>query len=223
MIHFNKISKSYSSGHYALKDISFKLAKGELAFLTGHSGAGKTTVLNIIAMLESPSSGNALVCNRDIKKISAHQQPFLRRHIGYISQTPNLLWQQSLFDNTALPLVVSGVRSPEIKRRVHAALDDVGLLMKGRMACETLSTGEQQRATIARAIVGRPSVILADEPTGNLDPKLSQEILSLFESLHSLGSTVLVATHDLNLISNLPHRILTLEQGCLLDQKKELA
>lgn len=215
MIRFKKVNKQFANGHQALRNVSFHINKGELAFLTGHSGAGKSTILNIVAMTESISSGEVLINGKSTHKIKRRQLPYIRRAIGFISQSPTLLWQQSVFDNVALPMMVSGYRQNEINKRVRAALDKVGLLPKEKMACVALSTGEQQRVAIARAVVVRPALILADEPTGNLDPKLSKEILSLFEAFNDIGTSVLIATHDLPLISRLPHRIITLNQGQL--------
>lgn len=216
MIQFKSVSKRFACGHYALKNISFTLQKGAFTFLTGHSGAGKSTILNIISMLEVITNGEVMINNRALSTLTTKNRQMLRRAIGVVTQSPQLLWEQSVFDNVALPMMVAGYHQQEMRRRTRAALDKVGLLNKERMPCHTLSTGEAQRTAIARAIAGRPALLLADEPTGNLDPYLSKEIIKLFESFNDIGTTVLIATHDLSLISTLPHRILSLKQGSLI-------
>jgi cell division transport system ATP-binding protein len=216
MIHFTNVTKSYAHGQHALSNISFHLNQGEMAFLTGHSGAGKTTLLKLITMIEPLSRGQIIVNHRNLSHISTRQIPYLRRHIGVIFQNPQLLLHRTVFENVSIPLVIAGFRHQEIKRRVRAALDKVGLLNKEKSYPLALSSGEQQRIGIARAIVNKPLIVLADEPTGNLDPVLSFEIMRLFEAFNAVGVTVLVATHDLSLIAPLNHRIITLKAGLLI-------
>jgi len=215
MITFNQISKRYPGGFEALKQIDFTLAKGEMAFLTGHSGAGKSTLLKLVALLERPSSGQLIVNGIHLNKLKKKQVAAHRSRIGITFQSPNLLNDRSVFENVALPLHVQGVPYPMIAKRVRAALDKVGLLSKEKMLPVHLSGGEQQRVGIARAVVHKPPLLLADEPTGNLDPELSEEILSLFEQFNQVGVTVLVATHDLPLIAGKKHRIVMLKEGRL--------
>ena len=218
MIHFNQVSKRYATGQQALQQVSFQLQQGEMMFLTGHSGAGKSTLLKLIMRIERCTQGQLIVNGQNLHRLSKQQIPFLRRHIGIIFQDTQLLPQQSLFDNVALPLRIAGNhRRQDIGRRVRAALDKVGLLHKEKLYPEELSGGEQQRVGIARAIVNKPPILLADEPTGNLDPELSAEIMTLFSQLNQLGVSVLVATHDIALIQQLSHRILHLQQGHLVE------
>ena len=216
MITFDKVVKRYSAGHEALSQVSFSMAAGEMAFLTGHSGAGKSTLLKLIALIERPSMGQLIVNDYDTKQVKKHQIPEFRRQIGVIFQAPHLLQERTIFDNVALPLVIAGIPHQAIAKRVRAALDMVGLLAQEKCYPLQLSGGEQQRVGIARAVVHKPNLLLADEPTGNLDPVLSAEIMRLFEQLNEVGVTVLVATHDLGLIAGLRHRILTLKKGCML-------
>lgn len=216
MIQFERVSKRYQGGHLALSEVNFRLDTGEMAFLTGHSGAGKSTLLKLIALLEKPSLGEILIDGRNFSQINARDIPSVRQKIGLIFQNPHLLFDRNIFENVALPLEIMGCPRKENARRVRAALDKVGLLDKEKVLPETLSCGEQQRVNIARAIVGRPPIILADEPTGNLDPELSKDIMSLFEQFHQIGVTVLIASHDLHLINQLKHRILILEKGRLV-------
>ncbi len=215
MIHFNQVSKFYSTGQEALNRVDFQLAKGEMAFLTGHSGAGKSTLLKLILLLERATQGQVWVNEKNLTHLSQHHIPQLRRDIGVIFQNPYLLMSRTIFDNVALPLVIAGNTADEIQRRVRAALDKVGLLDKLRLYPVSLSAGEQQRVSIARAIVNKPSLLLADEPTGNLDPALAAEIMRLFEEFNQVGVTVLIATHDLALVSSMSYRILTLKNGRL--------
>jgi len=217
MLHFEHVSKRYPGGHEALSDVTFSLAAGEMAFLTGHSGAGKSTLLKLIGLLERPSRGQVFVNGRNLGRLSRRSIPYHRREVGIIFQDYRLLTDRTVFDNVALPLVVAGVAHREVGRRVHAALDKVGLLSKETAYPLTLSGGEQQRVGIARAVVSRPPVVLADEPTGNLDPELSVEIMSLFARLNQVGVTLLIASHDLGLISRLNCRRLTLYRGHLID------
>lgn len=212
MIEFSNVTKQYNQ-HTALSDVSFLIPSGEMVFLTGHSGAGKSTVLKLIMHIEKPTRGQICVQQHFLSRLQKKQIPALRRRMGMIYQTPQFLPNRTVFDNVALPLVVDGFLYRETKRRVHAALDKVGLLSKEKCYPNALSSGEQQRIDIARAVVNKPDILLADEPTGNLDPELSMEILRLFEAFHAVGVTVLIATHDLSLIAQMPHGMITLQNG----------
>ncbi len=223
MIAFESVAKRYPGGIQALSEVSFSLQPGELAFLTGHSGAGKSTLLRLIALLERPSRGRVLFDGRNVSKLARRRIPYLRRRIGVIFQDHRLLSDRRVFDNVALPLVIAGLPYGEIKRRVRAALDKVGLLDKERMYPPMLSGGEQQRVGIARAIVGKPPLVLADEPTGNLDPELSAELMRFFLQLNELGVTLLIASHDLDLIRRLGRRVLVLKSGQLIDDGLSVA
>lgn len=216
MIKFDAVSKRYPGGHEALSHIDFHLERGELAFLTGHSGAGKSTLLKLIMHMELPSSGQVIVNGQNLNRMARRQVPYYRRNIGLVFQDHQLLFDRSVFDNVALPLRIAGHDSRDAARRVRAALDKVGLLHKEWQNPIALSSGEQQRVGIARAVVNKPLLLLADEPTGNLDPALSAEIMELFEQFNNVGVSVLIASHDLSLITRLRHRILVLEQGKLL-------
>ncbi|GGI82010.1 cell division ATP-binding protein FtsE [Shewanella gelidii] len=216
MIRFEQVSKVYSGGQKALNDVSVHLQKGEMAFLTGHSGAGKSTLLKLITVIERASAGRLWINGHDIAQVKPKQIPYLRRDIGMIFQNHHLLMDKTVFDNVALPLVIEGFSHGEIRKRVAGALDMVGLYGKEKHAPIMLSGGEQQRVGIARAIVNKPPLLLADEPTGNLDPKLSMDILRLFETFNDAGTSVLIATHDLGLIARMKYRTLTLKQGRLL-------
>ncbi len=216
MIHFENVTKRYPGGHEGLSNASFHITAGEMVFLTGHSGAGKSTLLRLIGLLERCTRGQVRVGGRNLAKIKRSQIPYHRRKVGMIFQDHRLLNDRTVFDNVAMPLVVAGLRHQEISRRVRASLDKVGLLNRERVYPITLSGGEQQRVGIARAVVSKPPVVLADEPTGNLDPALSQEIMDLFLQFNQVGVTLLIATHDLDLISNMGRRILTLGQSRLL-------
>ncbi len=213
MIRFTNVSKRYSGGHEALSNLSFHLSPGEMAFLTGHSGAGKSTLLKLIALIERPSGGQVVVNGQNLTKVSRRKIPYHRRDIGIIFQDHRLLFDRTVFDNVALPLVIAGYSRDEIGRRVRAALDKVGLLKKEKVYPITLSGGEQQRVGIARAVINKPPLLLADEPTGNLDPELSREIMGIFEEFNRVGVTVLIASHDLALIRQMKHRMLRLDQG----------
>ena len=216
MISFERISKRYGEGHDALREVSFKIEKDELVFLTGHSGAGKSTILRLIMLMERPTRGEVVVNGRPLRKIGPRAIPHYRRDIGVVFQNHQLLFDRPVFDNVALPLIICGYDHREVGRRVRAALDKVGLLSRERAMPIALSGGQQQRVGIARAIVAKPTILLADEPTGNLDPALSAEIMHLFEAFNQVGVTVLIASHDLALISRLHHRIITLKQGKLI-------
>ncbi|MWN06782.1 cell division transport system ATP-binding protein [Gilliamella bombicola] len=215
MIEFQRVSKVYSGGKSALQNISFTLLSGEMAFLTGHSGAGKSTLMRLICGLEKANDGKVLLNGIDVSSLRRQDMPFLRRTIGMIFQDHQLLMDHTVYDNVAIPLIILGKPAEEIKRRVSASLDKVGLLNKMKFYPIQLSGGEQQRVGIARAIVNRPTVLLADEPTGNLDDKLSKDILKLFEEFNQAGVTVLMATHNMGLIRRKHHRILHLNQGFL--------
>lgn len=216
MITFERVSKRYAEGHDALSEVSFEIRPDELAFLTGHSGAGKSTLLRLIMLMERPTRGRVVVDGRDLAAVGRRGIPRHRRAIGVVFQNHQLLMDRNVFHNVALPLVIAGYDQREIGRRVRAALDKVGLLQRERALPVSLSSGEQQRVGIARAVVGRPRILLADEPTGNLDPALSAEIMQLFEAFSRVGVTVLIASHDLGLISRMHHRTLTLREGRLL-------
>jgi cell division transport system ATP-binding protein len=214
MIQFHNVAKKYS-GHTALSNVSFLIKFGEMVFITGHSGAGKSTVLKLATQIEKPTHGQIQINGHDLSKLTKQRLPHLRRQIGMIHQNPHLIQNRTIFQNVALPLEIQGYHDREIKRRVHAALDKVGLLSKEKYYPAALSCGEQQRIGIARAVVHKPEILLADEPTGNLDPELSLEILKLFEAFHAVGVTVLIATHDLPLIAQMPYRMITLQNGTI--------
>ncbi len=223
MIEFHAVSKRYPGGKEALRGVSFRLGHGEMAFLTGHSGAGKSTLLKLIACLERPTSGQVLVDGLNVGRLPRRRIPQLRRRIGVVFQDHRLLHDRTVFENVALPLHVAGHRGPEVGRRVRAALDQVGLLGKERAYPVTLSGGEQQRVGIARAVVNRPPLLLADEPTGNLDPELSREIMALFARFNQVGVTVLIATHDIALVEAMGRRRLVLREGRLVEGAAEAA
>jgi len=212
MIRFEQVDKKYHDKS-ALVSTNFHLQRGDMAFLTGHSGAGKSTLLKLIMLMERPTSGKVIVDREDLSQLSRAQVPAHRRKIGLVFQNHQLLMDYSVFDNVALPLKISGYNERDSSRRVRAALDKVGLLDKERLSPQVLSSGEQQRIGIARAIVNKPKLILADEPTGNLDPALSAEIMRLFQQFNQVGVTVLVASHDLELIQRLQHPVIQLNQG----------
>ena len=216
MILFNNVSNTYPGGFLALKNVSFELASGEMAFLTGHSGAGKSTLLKLMSLMEKPTSGKIHINGSEISNIKYKDIPYARRKIGMIFQNHNLLMDRTIFDNVALPLVIEGYSHKETRKRVEAALDKVHLIDKLRCFPNMLSGGEQQRVGIARALVNKPLILLADEPTGNLDPKLSLDIIRMFEEFNDFGVTVLIATHDLGLIARMKYRTLTLKQGSMI-------
>lgn len=216
MIEFERVSKRYAGGFEALNDVSFAIPRGEMVFLTGRSGAGKSTLLKLIMLMERPTSGRITVNGHQLGKLPARKIPFLRREIGVVFQNHQLLFDRSVYDNVALPLMILGYQPNEIGRRVRAALDKVGLLSKEKLSPQTLSGGEQQRVGIARAVVHKPPILLADEPTGNLDPELARDVMHLFEQFNQVGVTVLIASHDLGLIARMPHRMLMLTDGKLV-------
>ena len=216
MITFDRVSKRYDEGHDALREVSVDIDRDDLVFLTGHSGAGKSTLLRLIMLMDRPTRGQVTVDGRNLATVGSRAIPRHRRDIGVVFQNHQLLFDRPVFDNVALPLIIAGYDYHEVGRRVRAALDKVGLLERERAMPVTLSGGEQQRVGIARAVVGKPKILLADEPTGNLDPALSAEIMQLFEEFNRVGVTVLIASHDLALISRLHHRIITLREGRLV-------
>lgn len=213
MIRFDNLSKRYTGGLEALRNVSFEMDSGEMAFLTGHSGAGKSTLLKLLMLIERPTAGNLLINGKNLNRLAKSRIPFYRRQLGVVFQNHQLLFDRSVFENVALPLQVSGYSPGEIGRRVRAALDSVGLLDREKQSPIELSGGEQQRVGIARAVVHKPKILLADEPTGNLDPQLSAEIMALFRRFQDVGVTVLVATHDISLINKMNMRIMRLNQG----------
>lgn len=213
MIAFNQVSKRYPGGYDVLKNVSFELAKGEMAFLTGHSGAGKSTLLKLIAAIERPNSGSVLVNNQNVSALKGGALPYLRRNLGIIFQDHKLLFDRNVFDNVLLPLQICGVTHKESMKRVRAALDKVGLLGREKSNPIALSGGEQQRLCIARAIVNRPSILLADEPTGSLDAEYALEIMNIFKSFHQVGVTLLISTHDVSVLHKC--RVIELKQGTI--------
>ena len=212
MIEFKTVSKQYPTGQLALYNVNVQVQRGEMAFLTGHSGAGKSTLLKLIALLDKPSDGEVIVAGQDTKKIKERKIPAFRRNIGMIFQDHHLLADRTVFENIALPLKIEGMRPQDIKRRVRAALDKVNLLEKEKQYPQMLSAGEKQRIGIARAVVNKPAIILADEPTGNLDPDLATDIMHTFKQFNDYGSTVLIASHDHALIKEMKKRIIVLRK-----------
>ena len=220
MLSLVNVNKRYPGGHDALINVSCHLDSGDMAFLTGHSGAGKSTLLKLIALIERTTRGEVVFDGQNLSRVTRRQIPYIRRKIGMVFQDHNLLYDKTVFDNVALPLIISGVHYSDTGRRVRAALDKVGLLSREKQFPITLSSGEQQRVGIARVVVNRSTLLLADEPTGNLDPTLSREIMELFEQFNTVGVTVLVATHDLDLIADMDHRLLTLHEGQLVQDAR---
>lgn len=216
MITLLNVTKKYPSGHVAMDDMSLQIMSGEMVFLQGHSGAGKSTLLKMLALLERPTKGQIIVGGKNLNQINQHHIPYYRRQIGFITQNPKLLNHYSVFENVAMPLVIAGFERQELIKRVRAALNRVGLLHKELQKPLQLSEGEQQRVGIARAIVHKPKIVLADEPTGNLDPELSLEIFKLFAQFNQVGVTLLIASHDAGLIKHLPFRSIHIAQGKLL-------
>ena len=217
MIRFERVSKHYGGGNRALSDVSFNIEPGSMVFLTGHSGAGKSTLLRLIMMLERATRGNVFVNGRNLTTSPDRAAPLVRQGTGMIFQDHKLLKDKTVADNVALPMMIAGLKYGDIKKRVRAALDKVGLAGKENAWPQTLSGGEQQRVGIARAIVAMPPLLLADEPTGNLDPNLSRELFNLFEEVSEQGVTVLVASHDLDLVRQMRKRVLVLSGGRLAD------
>ncbi len=222
MINIENAVKRFPGGQEALKGLTMSVARGEMVFVTGHSGAGKSTLLRLIALIERPTSGQVIVDGQNLARVSRRRIPAYRRQIGMVFQDHKLLYDRPVFDNVALPLVIAGFGHREAARKVRAALDQVGLLHKERQLPETLSTGEQQRVGIARAIVTRPKLLIADEPTDNLDPDLSLEVMRIFRRFNEVGVTLLIASHDIALIDQLGCRRIALENGALvLDADEE--
>jgi cell division transport system ATP-binding protein len=220
VIRFDQVFKRYQGGHDALAGITLGIDAGEMVFLTGRSGAGKSTLLKLIALLERPTRGQVVVNGRNTGSLPRRQIPDFRRQIGIVFQDHKLLNDRSIFDNVALPLIISGMRQKELGKRARAALDSVGLLKAEKKRPIELSTGEQQRVGIARAVVSKPKLLIADEPTGNLDPELSFEIMRLFGRFNDVGVTVLIASHDLQLIEQLGHRRVALKDGRLVSPRE---
>jgi cell division transport system ATP-binding protein len=218
MIRFDEVSKRYDGGSEALSRVSFELADGEMSFLTGHSGAGKSTLMKLIILMERASQGQVIVNGTNLNRVSRRQVPALRRNVGVVFQNHQLLFDRTVYDNVALPLTIAGFSPKEVGRRVRAALSKVGLSDKEKKYPVALSGGEQQRVGIARAVVNKPPLLLADEPTGNLDPELSQEIMDLFSQFNQVGVSVLIATHDLDLVQRMAKRELILRQGHLVSR-----
>ncbi|HEX7338940.1 MAG TPA: cell division ATP-binding protein FtsE [Rhodanobacteraceae bacterium] len=217
MILFDRVSKHYATGQQALSEVSFEVAAGEMVFVTGHSGAGKSTLLKLLALMERPTRGRVVLDGKDLGGIRRGRVPSLRRKLGMVFQDHRLLMDRSVFANVELPLLIAGMAREERARRVRAALQKVGLLAHEAKAPVMLSTGEQQRVGIARAIVARPAVLIADEPTGNLDPQLAAEIMGLFAEFAQVGTAVLVASHDLRLIKQMKKRVVVLDHGHMVD------
>lgn len=215
MITLSQVCKRYPGGYEALKDISFSIEKGEMVFVTGHSGAGKSTLLNLIAAIEPPSSGSIIINGQNLSQLRPAAVPFLRRNFGLIFQDHKLLYNRNVFNNVMLPLEITGFDRNEAGKRARAALDKVGLLEREKAMPIALSGGEQQRLCIARAIVHRPSILLADEPTGNLDSAYASEIFEMFKSFNQVGVTVIIVTHDERLIERFGERTLHLQHGAL--------
>ena len=216
MIELRQVSKVYQNGHAALDEVSFSLDSGEMAFVLGHSGAGKSTLFRLITMIERASSGEIIVDHQSLKKLRESKIPALRREIGVVFQDHKLLYDRTVFDNVALPLMVIGMAANDIRKRVRAALSKVGLAGKENATPITLSGGEQQRVGIARAVINRPSILLADEPTGNLDEALSDEIIDIFADFNQVGVTVLIATHDMHQVERLQKRTIHLAKGKII-------
>jgi cell division transport system ATP-binding protein len=217
MIRFDRVAKRYPNGREALSGVSFEIAAGEMVFLTGRSGAGKSTVLRLISLLERPTRGQVTVNGKDTGRLPSRLIPAFRRQIGVVFQDHKLLIERSIYDNVALPLIVAHTNLREVDKRVRAALDQVGLLDRLRAMPLELSVGEQQRVGIARAVVSKPPLLVADEPTGNLDPALSREVMNLFRRFRDVGVTVVVATHDMQLVREAGQREIVLADGRLQD------
>lgn len=223
MIQFDQVSKRYPGSDQILKNVSFRIDAGEFVFITGHSGAGKSTLLKLIAATELPTSGTVLIANQNVSKLKSSAIPYLRRRFGLIFQDHKLLFDRNCFENVILPLRINGVSEQEAAKRVRAALDKVGLLNKEKAMPITLSGGEQQRLAIARAVVSRPAILLADEPTGNLDASYAADIMAIFQAFNQVGVTVIMSTHDALGMSANQNRVLHLDQGQLIDTPSKQA
>jgi len=217
LLRFDNVTKSYPGTPPALSEVSFAVEEGEMLFVTGHSGAGKSTLLRLVHLSERPSRGTVLVNERNLAKVRGRKVPLHRRQVGVVFQDHRLLTDRSIYDNVALPLLIAGTPGAEVGKRVRTVLDKVGLGGRERSLPMQLSTGEQQRVGIARAIVAQPQLLVADEPTGNLDPQLAAEIMQLLASLPALGTTVMIASHDLALVKRMRRRVLVLDHGKLVD------
>ncbi|ODS63909.1 MULTISPECIES: cell division ATP-binding protein FtsE [unclassified Arenimonas] len=217
LLRFDNVTKSYPGTPPALSEVSFAVEEGEMLFVTGHSGAGKSTLLRLVHLSERPSRGTVLVNERNLAKVRGRKVPLHRRQVGVVFQDHRLLTDRSIYDNVALPLLIAGTPGAEVGKRVRTVLDKVGLGGRERALPLQLSTGEQQRVGIARAIVAQPQLLVADEPTGNLDPQLAAEIMQLLASLPALGTTVMIASHDLALVKRMRRRVLVLDHGKLVD------
>jgi cell division transport system ATP-binding protein len=222
MIQFENVSKRYPGGQEALSGLSLSVDKGDMVFVTGHSGAGKSTLLRLIALIERPSSGQVIIDGQNLKRVRRRKIPAYRREIGMVFQDHKLLYDRPVSDNVALPLIIAGAGHREASKKVRAALDQVGLLHKEKQNPETLSAGEQQRVGIARAIVSRPKLLIADEPTGNLDPDLSLEVMRIFRRFNEVGVTLMIASHDIALIDRLGCRRIELDNGKLLQPSNDI-
>ena len=223
MIQFDQVTKRYPGSDEALKNVSFSIDAGEWVFVTGHSGAGKSTLLKLTAAIERPTSGTVLIANQNISKLKSSAIPFMRRRFGVIFQDHKLLYDRNCFENVILPLRINGVTGAEAAKRVRAALDKVGLLHKEKAMPITLSGGEQQRLAIARAVVSRPSILIADEPTGNLDASYAADIMGIFQAFNQVGVTVVMATHDALGLSASQSRVLHLNHGQLIQSESPLS
>ena len=223
MIQFDQVTKRYPGSDEALKNVSFSIKAGEWVFVTGHSGAGKSTLLKLTAAIERPTSGTVLIANQNISKLKSSAIPFMRRRFGVIFQDHKLLYDRNCFENVILPLRINGVAGAEAAKRVRAALDKVGLLHKEKAMPITLSGGEQQRLAIARAVVSRPSILIADEPTGNLDASYAADIMGIFQAFNQVGVTVVMATHDALGLSASQSRVLHLNHGQLSQSESPLS
>jgi cell division transport system ATP-binding protein len=217
MILFDHVYKRYPNGREALSDLSLEVRSGEIVFVTGHSGAGKSSLLKLISLIERPSRGQLIVNGQNVAGVSRSKIPAFRRQIGVVFQDHKLLVDRTIFDNVALPLIIAGVGTKEIGKRVRAALDQVGLLGREKSLPLELSTGEQQRVGLARAVVSKPPILIADEPTGNLDPELSIDVMNIFRRFNEVGVTVLIASHDLYLLEHFPVRRVRLESGRVVE------
>jgi len=221
MIHLENVTKRFPGGQEALSGLNLSVGKGEMVFVTGHSGAGKSTLLRLIALIERPTGGQVIVDGQNLKGIRRRKIPMYRRQIGMVFQDHKLLYDRTVADNVALPLIIAGANHREAGRRVRASLEQVGLLHKEKQNPETLSAGEQQRVGIARAIASRPKLLIADEPTGNLDPDLSLEVMRVFRRFNEFGVTCLIASHDIALIDRLGCRRIELENGQLRQEEQD--
>lgn len=222
MIQFENVSKRFPGGQEALSGLSLAVDKGDMVFVTGHSGAGKSTLLRLIALIERPSSGQVIIDGQNLKRVRRRKIPAYRREIGMVFQDHKLLYDRPVSDNVALPLIIAGAGHREASKKVRAALDQVGLLHKEKQNPETLSAGEQQRVGIARAIVSRPKLLIADEPTGNLDPDLSLEVMRIFRRFNEVGVTLMIASHDIALIDRLGCRRIELDNGRLAQPANDI-